>query len=838
MLRFEMKSFSLTKLLFSFVLIGLVISNVYSKDLVIDSKSLFRNVSTDRTLTTYPNVTFQIVPSVAREVFTADYDKVKIMNFPFVQSQVVDLVLEKADIPFDQNTEFYRGTKDGLIRTKAPILMCLSGKISGQENSFVFMNFTEFGLIGTIQTESGIVYTISPQKDSKEGNHILTVSNSQVLNENKIFSCYTEDYSGNSNELDDYIKYYKDDVPLASKPLLEVKLACEGTYDFFSIFGSSQPAIAYITAVIAQSSKIYQEFFNVRLYIGYVVVWEDSWEDPYTGTANLSEKLQKMPSIWKGKTIDRALTVLFANLASQPANETVAGISFGGTPYYGSLCNKDWGYCVLGIRGNATYPTLNYTWDVNVATHEMGHNFSLPHTHNCYWQPNMIDTCVTGQTYGVGDACIKTGNPIPRPGTIMSYCHLTNSTHSVQLIFHPRELPLARSAAERSSCVKQASSPYISLLNPLGDKTYIAGEVLPIRWTSAKVNYLTIFFSSDNGANWSLLADNVPATDSIYYWQLPNIKTTRGLIYIRDKGNPNVADTSMRPFSIMPKTITVQSPKENDEFAQGETVALSWEATLVDTFTVQFSTDGGKNFTTLAEDYLNKYYEMTAPQIQSDECKFRVKSKDGKIVSESPIFKIGVPNGKIIYPKGGEVMCVGAGYTVKWESSYINKIQLEYSTDEGANWRKLALGNIDAKLGAFVWKIPNKISNRCLVRIKPTFSETTLARSDSVFSIDSCQAVGEVPFEDLATNGYIFNVKFNPVDNEITFEVDNSLLPKNPRISIYDLLGRQIFADYLSNIPFSNNLRVIKLNNAYQGILFLILQFDEGRYVGTTILIR
>jgi len=161
-----MKSFSLNKLLFSFVLIGLVISNVYSKDLVIDSKSLFRNVSSDRTLTTYPNVTFQIVPSVAREVFTADYDKVKIINFPFVQSQAIDLVLEKADIPFDQNTEFYRGTKDGLIRTKAPILMCLSGKISGQENSFVFMNFTEFGLIGTIQTESGIVYTISPQKDS------------------------------------------------------------------------------------------------------------------------------------------------------------------------------------------------------------------------------------------------------------------------------------------------------------------------------------------------------------------------------------------------------------------------------------------------------------------------------------------------------------------------------------------------------------------------------------------------------------------------------------------------------------------------------------------------
>ncbi|MFN3781355.1 MAG: M12 family metallo-peptidase, partial [Candidatus Kapaibacteriota bacterium] len=593
-----------------FTLLALIITSysINARDLVFDSNFFIRNGKFEMLLGKTESFVFEVNPAVLREIFTSNYEHIVIKQFPLPNSQKMDLKLERAMIPFDQNTEFYVGKKGSLIKTKAPTLMVLSGKIVGLDNSFVFLTVTELGTFGTIQESDGVVHSITPNIHSKMNEHILLNANAIVLNEENIFKCFTEDFVGNSTEAEDLIKFYKyQDAPLAKKPLLEVRLACEGTNDFFKIFGDSRRALAYMTAVIAQSSKIYQEFFNVRLYIGYAVVWEDEWDDPYYGTKNLSEKLQKMPSIWRNKPIDRALTVLFANLANQPSNETVAGISFGGTPYYGSLCNKDWGYCVLGIRGNAMYPTLNYTWDVNVATHEIGHNFSLPHTHNCYWQPNMIDTCVTGETYGVGDACIKTGQPKPRPGTIMSYCHLTNPTHSVQLIFHPRELPLARTAAERSKCVSQVTAPYISLLNPLGDKTYVSGEVLPIRWTSANVNYLTIFFSSDKGATWSLIADNVPAPDSIYLWTLPFINTNNALIYIRDKGNPNIADTSLKVFSIKSKTLQITSPTENEEFAVGETIKISWNATLVDTFNLYFSLDAGKNYSILASNMIQNY---------------------------------------------------------------------------------------------------------------------------------------------------------------------------------------------------------------------------------------
>lgn len=824
---------------FCFLFFVLLQTNfIFSKDYIIDSKFLIRNLSKADVLTNVESVALEINPSVAREVFTADYDKLVIKSFPLVGETSVDFTLERAFIPFDQNTEFYRGTKNGLVRTKAPNLMALAGKIDEEQNSFVFLSFTDFGIFGTIQHENGDIYSITPNTSSKSFEHILVSSNASVLNENRIFTCLTQDYAGTATEAIDFLKYYSKEEPLAKKPLLEVKLAVEGTSDYFKIFGNSQNALAYMTAVIAQSSKIYQEFFNVRLYIGYAVVWEDEWDDPYYGTKNLSEKLQKMPNVWRNKSIERALTVLFANLANQPSSETVAGISYGGTPYYGSLCSKDWGYCVLGIRGNATYPTFNYTWDVNVATHEIGHNFSLPHTHNCYWQPNMIDTCVTGETYGVGDACIKTGQPIPRPGTIMSYCHLTNPTRSVQLIFHPREYPLARTAVERSSCVRQASSPYISLLEPLGDKTYVAGETLKIRWTSANVNYLSIYFSTDKGATWSLVADNIPATDSIYNWVLPNVKTSKALVYVRDKGNPNVADTSMKTFSILPKTIQILSPSDNDEFAIGEIIVLSWNATLVDTFDVYFSSDGGRNFSLISKGYTKYYFEFIVPEIQSDECKFKVTSTDGKIISESPLFKVGYPKGVILYPKGGELFCVNAAYTIRWNASYINKIVLEYSTDLGKSWRKLSLANLDAKLGAYVWKVPNRVSNECLIRIRSTFSEEALAISDSTFSIDTCQVIGGVIGEDVFANEIIKNIEFNSDVNELTIEFANIDKLLNPKILAYDILGNVVFTEPLFNNTINNNVKTIKLPNFSQGLLFVILNFDGGSKFVSTIIIR
>lgn len=811
---------------FLFLALFFIFGEVYSKEYVVDTKFIIRNSHPTQVLKNIPSVSFEVNYSVLKEIMFGEYEQLRIKDFPLVNGDAIDLFLKPAYIPFDQNTEWYRGTKNGLIRTNAPNLLTFAGRIYNDDQSFVFLALTDFGLIGTIQRSNGEKFTIAPASNSKTGEHLLTSSNEQILDSENIFECLTKDYSGFHTEANDLLKYK--DEPLYSSNLLEVKLACEGTSDFFSIFNDVTKAKAHIASVIAQSSKIYEDFFNVRLYIGYVVIWEDSWEDPYTGTQDLSEKLYRMPNIWRGKQIDRTLTVLFANLANQPANSTVAGISFGGTPYVGSLCNKDWGYCVLGIRGNAKYPTLNYTWDVNVATHEIGHNFSMPHTHNCYWLPNLIDTCVTGSVTGVGDACIKTGSPIPRTGTIMSYCHVTNSTHSVQFIFHPRQIPLARRAAQSSSCVKVVNQPFISLLSPLGDAAYISGTKVKIRWTSAKVNYLTIYYSIDAGKNWTLIADNVPAPDSIYVWTLPDVNTTQALVLIRDKGNASVADTSMKTFSILRRSISILSPLE-EEFAPGESIEISWNSVLVDTFLVEFSSDGGRTFKTLENAFKGNSIQWIAPNIESDSCLIQVKSPDGEVVARSKIFKIGQPYVEILFPTGGERLCRNSYYNVRWSSKYIHRIVLEYSTDGGTNWRRIALAPVLAKSSQFLWRTPKVTSENCVVRVKSTISNDPLTQLDSTFAIDSCDIIGSVePIQNENEYFSVENLHFDLSNSTLNFNV---ILRKNQKvifIELIDLYGRSLYSQEISSDGLIQMPLSIPLHDFAQGMVFLNLKGKES----------
>jgi hypothetical protein len=73
-----------------------------------------------------------------------------------------------------------------------------------------------------------------------------------------------------------------------------------------------------------------------------------------------------------------------------------------------------------------------YSWSVEVITHELGHNFGLPHTHSCTWplDPNSpavkekIDDCGNLAGYTTEGTCTTTTTS--GQGTIMSYCHLVS----------------------------------------------------------------------------------------------------------------------------------------------------------------------------------------------------------------------------------------------------------------------------------------------------------------------------------------------------------------------------------------------------------------------------
>jgi hypothetical protein len=120
--------------------------------------------------------------------------------------------------------------------------------------------------------------------------------------------------------------------------------------------------------------------------------------------------------------------------------------SAGDNSFTGVLCDAFSGISVNNITAlapNANTPISN-SWDAIVTAHEIGHNFSSPHSH-CYGtlnggalseSVNPVDACYTSESDGPGNLCAKGAASLPASnaltggvagagnGVIMSYCHL------------------------------------------------------------------------------------------------------------------------------------------------------------------------------------------------------------------------------------------------------------------------------------------------------------------------------------------------------------------------------------------------------------------------------
>ncbi len=88
----------------------------------------------------------------------------------------------------------------------------------------------------------------------------------------------------------------------------------------------------------------------------------------------------------------------------------------------------------------------------------------------------------------------------------------------------------------------------------------------------------------------------------------------------------------------------------------------------------------------------------------------------------------------VITPNGGERLTIGAKATIQWTSNDIEKVTLEYSTNEGATWTSIA-SNINAAAGSFLWTVPNSVSSGCKIRVSDQVDPSCNDSSDQFFSI-------------------------------------------------------------------------------------------------------
>ncbi len=107
---------------------------------------------------------------------------------------------------------------------------------------------------------------------------------------------------------------------------------------------------------------------------------------------------------------------------------------------------------------------------------------------------------------------------------------------------------------------------------------------------------------------------------------------------------------------------------------------------------------------------------------------------EGDFVTVEPVNVIRFAS--ITVPNGGEEWRSGKLYTVTWTTPTVSQmVYVEYSTDNGATWGRIAEEPVDAMSAIYNWKTPSIRSTECLIRIVRVDDGTEVDRSDASFAL-------------------------------------------------------------------------------------------------------
>jgi|GEM_PF-1973852 len=205
-------------------------------------------------------------------------------------------------------------------------------------------------------------------------------------------------------------------VPLEKSALTScVSIHIEADYSLYQTKNSDiTTTYNYVLALFAQTATLYANE-SVNTNISFLRIWDTA--SPYGTAAPLTDLNNQEYGKTNGDLVHLLHTFYLSGIA-----------------YVNVICRNDLNTGVSGVNGSyANVPT--FSWDVEVLTHELGHNLGSPHTHACSWNGNdtQLDDCGNKYLLEDGnpntnpDSCYDADNEIlPPEGTIMSYCHLVS----------------------------------------------------------------------------------------------------------------------------------------------------------------------------------------------------------------------------------------------------------------------------------------------------------------------------------------------------------------------------------------------------------------------------
>ncbi|MFC1561009.1 SUMF1/EgtB/PvdO family nonheme iron enzyme [Candidatus Latescibacterota bacterium] len=283
----------------------------------------------------------------------------------------------------------------------------------------------------------------------------------------------------------------------------------------------------------------------------------------------------------------------------------------------------------------------------------------------------------------------------------------------------------------------------LQLISPNGGENWEAGSVQNITWEKSNIDRVMLMFSSDNGANWNIIAENVDANAGSFSWTVPEIESSQCLVKITDDFDTDVADVSDSVFTIEPKVgvITLISPNGGESWGLDTVQNITWAQTMMDSVMIQFSVDNGANWEIIVENYDAKAgsYSWRVPLINSTESLIKISDNVDTNISDvsDGTFTIEQTKGGTITltaPNGGETVEPGSNYNITWTTEGVYMVDIEFSITNGNTWEAVQSG-VSAKQNIYYWTVPEVSSTECLIRIVDHTDDMLYDASDNPFAV-------------------------------------------------------------------------------------------------------
>ncbi|MDP3149936.1 MAG: FISUMP domain-containing protein [Ignavibacteria bacterium] len=259
--------------------------------------------------------------------------------------------------------------------------------------------------------------------------------------------------------------------------------------------------------------------------------------------------------------------------------------------------------------------------------------------------------------------------------------------------------------------------------------------------TTNSIENVRIDYSTNNGVNWTTVANGVSAAQNNYNWLVPKVNSQNCKVRVVAETDTTIVDTSDAAFEIYSPQIAVTSPNGGEDWYIGTVHDITWTQSNCDTVKISYSTNQGTGWIPIAEKVATAgSYSWTIPSTVSLLCKVKISDKADSSFADSSNAYFTVAYAPPVHvvlssPNGGENWKVGEVHNITWINTNVDTVKIELTTNNGTSWTTIK-DSVKASLGTFAWTIPNTPSTQCKIRISDFKNSAIGDTSNAVFTIE------------------------------------------------------------------------------------------------------